>query len=201
VTANWDSARSDSYIADSGATLTKLSDNSIRASGTITDTDYYTVKARTTLTGITGVRLEAIPDSTLPHNGPGRQPLDGNFTLSEFGVGIEQKCPTPSSYPTIDWSSDSPQHQISRDGAQDVSGRTIWTLNISDGARISSTSANVPLDLPAGFVDMTSEPGDCGLFSAQSVGKMLLLAQGYLEAHARLSFWDMSTHNKLGSRL
>lgn len=45
----------------------------------------YQLRAKTQLTGITGFKLEMIPDDRLPNNGPGIAP-DGNFVLSEFIV-------------------------------------------------------------------------------------------------------------------
>src|SRR5262249_47112084 len=38
------------------------------------------------LGGITGIRLEALTDPSLPFNGPGREPLNGNFHVAEFTV-------------------------------------------------------------------------------------------------------------------
>jgi hypothetical protein len=51
----------------------------------------YTVIAETSLTGITGVRLEALKDPSLPHEGPGLQTLNGNFVLSEFEAYYEAR--------------------------------------------------------------------------------------------------------------
>jgi WD40 repeat protein/mono/diheme cytochrome c family protein len=45
----------------------------------------YQLKANTMLHGITGIKLEVLPDERLPSNGPGLAP-DGNFVLSEFVV-------------------------------------------------------------------------------------------------------------------
>ena len=45
----------------------------------------YLLKAKTDLVGITGFKLEALPDDRLPSNGPGLAP-DGNFVISEFVV-------------------------------------------------------------------------------------------------------------------
>jgi WD40 repeat protein/mono/diheme cytochrome c family protein len=45
----------------------------------------YQFKAKTPLHGITGIKLEMLPDERLPSNGPGLAP-DGNFVLSEFVV-------------------------------------------------------------------------------------------------------------------
>ncbi|HUG18431.1 MAG TPA: DUF1549 domain-containing protein [Planctomycetaceae bacterium] len=43
----------------------------------------YTVRYKTDLKGITGIRLEALSDPELPGNGPGRN-TGGNFVLTEF---------------------------------------------------------------------------------------------------------------------
>ncbi len=70
--------------AVAGTVLTVQPDGSILASGASPDRDTYTIRARSRLTGlITGVRLEALPDPSLPGNGPGRA-ANGNFSLLEF---------------------------------------------------------------------------------------------------------------------
>src|SRR5262249_38941839 len=66
------------YQSSGGSTLTKRADGSIVASGEHPGRDDYTVTARTTLTGITAVRLEVLPDASLPQGGPGRD-YYGNF--------------------------------------------------------------------------------------------------------------------------
>ncbi len=68
-----------------GATLKKLPDGSILVSGKLAATDVYTVTAKTPMVGVTAVRLEVLPDNSLPARGPGRAP-NGNFVLSEFKV-------------------------------------------------------------------------------------------------------------------
>jgi hypothetical protein len=86
------------FTSSGGATLTKQPDMSILASGTTPATDTYTVTASTALTGITGIRLEAMADPSLPHNGPGRNPSNGNFVLTEFIVdAVASPVPEPSS--------------------------------------------------------------------------------------------------------
>jgi hypothetical protein len=73
-------------VMEGPATLTKLADNSILVSGLApVDPAVFTVTYMTTLSNITGVRLEAIPDQSLPTNGPGVA-SDGNFLLTEMRV-------------------------------------------------------------------------------------------------------------------
>lgn len=90
VDANWIVLAPSSYMADNGAALTLLSDNSILASGGpgATIDTVYTITALTTLTNITGFRLEALTADSLPVNGPGRSG-NGNFELQEFQVVAE----------------------------------------------------------------------------------------------------------------
>jgi hypothetical protein len=95
VTANWTVLDPSSFTSANGATLTELGDHSILVSGALPNTDLYTITAPTTLTGITGIRLEALTDPSLPFGGPGRQPVNGNFVLSEFTIGIDA-IPEPS---------------------------------------------------------------------------------------------------------
>jgi WD40 repeat protein len=45
----------------------------------------YTLVGKTPLSNITAIKLEMLPDTRLPNNGPGTAP-DGNFVLSEFTV-------------------------------------------------------------------------------------------------------------------
>lgn len=88
VSANWTVLNVVSLSSLNGTTLTKQGDGSILASGTLPGTDTYSVKTSTSLVGITGFRLEVLSDPSLPTDGPGRQPDNGNFVLSEFSVGL-----------------------------------------------------------------------------------------------------------------
>ena len=62
--------------------LAKETDGSITSSGGKSPSDYMIV-THSTLTNITGVMLETLPDEKLPRFGPGRA-SDGNFVLSEI---------------------------------------------------------------------------------------------------------------------
>jgi len=71
-----------------GATLTKLDDGSVLATGKNPNFDSYTFTARTDLIGITAVRLEALADKSLVKGGPGRAG-NGNIGLGDFRVLAE----------------------------------------------------------------------------------------------------------------
>jgi hypothetical protein len=69
--------------SERGANLTLQGDDSILASGNNASGDLYTISAVAPLDRIAAIRLEALPDPSLPNKGPGRHP-SGNFQLSAF---------------------------------------------------------------------------------------------------------------------
>ncbi|HVX14589.1 MAG TPA: DUF1549 and DUF1553 domain-containing protein [Pirellulales bacterium] len=72
-----------SVASAGGATLTRQPDSSILVSGGKPPADTYNFTAQTDLNVITGVRIELLPDDSLPAKGPGRAP-NGNLVLNEF---------------------------------------------------------------------------------------------------------------------
>jgi len=78
------------FLSAGGATLSKLEDKSILVSGVNPENDTYTIVAHTDLKGITGVRLQVLPHSALPNNGPGRG-SKGGFALTQFAAHVAPK--------------------------------------------------------------------------------------------------------------
>jgi hypothetical protein len=85
VTAAWEALHPISATATGGITLSVLSDQSILASGATPTETVYTIVADAPFGAITGFRLEAMEDDSLPDSGPGRY-SNGNFVLTEFEV-------------------------------------------------------------------------------------------------------------------
>ncbi len=81
-----------------GATLTKLPDGSILASGTNPQFDLYTFVVPTDLTKITALRVEALSDPSLVKGGPGRA-ANGNFDLTDVRLTIAPKKPSEGASP------------------------------------------------------------------------------------------------------
>jgi hypothetical protein len=69
------------------AILTVLDDGSILVSGAVPEKDTYTLTLTATLQDVTGVRLEVLPDDSLPARGPGRAG-NGNFVLHELELAV-----------------------------------------------------------------------------------------------------------------
>ena len=91
-----------------GDTFRVLEDRSIVVSGKA-DKGSYEFSFETSLSGITGFRLEALPDESLPGKGPGLA-ANGNFVLTEFeavqsgGASDEAEIPIALSRAVSDFS-------------------------------------------------------------------------------------------------
>lgn len=87
--AEWTVLEPVEFKSQVGATFKKLEDHSLVVSGA-NGKDTYTVTGNTDLHGITAIRVEALPDASLPAGGPGRAP-NGNFVLSELKLTVAPK--------------------------------------------------------------------------------------------------------------
>jgi hypothetical protein len=90
VNANWIVLKNPIVHGPAGMTFTTLSDSSVLAGGTTAGQGIYTVTYATPVSGITGIRLEALEDPSLPGgNGPGLFERNGNFLLNEITLKAE----------------------------------------------------------------------------------------------------------------
>ena len=107
-----------------GASLDKLPDGSQLAGGKNQADDEYKLTARSPLTKIRSVRLEALTHESLPNRGPGRAG-NGNFVLSEFwfrtGDGRELRFTRANA--------DHSQKDYDVSGSIDGSTKTGWAVN------------------------------------------------------------------------
>jgi hypothetical protein len=94
-TLSWTVLEPTHWTSENNVTLTKLDDLSLLAGGDNPELDAYEVTYRAPAGRITGLRLEALPDASLPQHGPGRGYLkeDGTFLLSEISVTARQTSP------------------------------------------------------------------------------------------------------------
>ena len=75
------------FTSAGGAAHKKLADGSVLLVDDPPDKDTYTLTVHTRLTGITGFKLEALTDPSLPGDGPGRGDKERpNFILNRFTV-------------------------------------------------------------------------------------------------------------------
>ncbi|WP_339908081.1 PSD1 and planctomycete cytochrome C domain-containing protein [Symmachiella dynata] len=71
-----------------GTTFQSLPDGTLLAGGDSPETETYTITTQTSLRNVSAVRLEVIPDPTLPEAGSGRGE-GGNFVLSQFALKVD----------------------------------------------------------------------------------------------------------------
>ena len=79
---NWTTLTPETMASTGEAMLKWLDDGSILVSGENPATDAYTLTIPNPPANITAIRLEALPDDSLPAKGPGRA-SNGNFVLTE----------------------------------------------------------------------------------------------------------------------
>jgi hypothetical protein len=135
-----------------GASLSRQGDGSLLVSGPNNGPETYTMTATTKLKNITGIRLEVLPDPSLPGQGPGRA-KNGNFVLNEFQVsagpqGDEAKPkPVPLQNPAATFS----QQGYAVAGAIDNNPATGWAVSPQFGRRhVAVFEAKRPINFPNG---------------------------------------------------
>jgi hypothetical protein len=149
----WTVLEPTSVTSAGGASLTKKSDGSILASGKNPSTDLYTVLADTNMAGITGIRLEVLPDPSLGGNGPGRAP-NGNFVLNEFQV-MAWPIGDPAKAKAVtlhNAKADFSQENYAVAGAIDGKLETGWAVVPQLGMRhVAVFETKEPLNIPNGM--------------------------------------------------
>ena len=86
----WTALAPTAAISGGGATLTVQKDGAVLAGGKTVSPDTYTVHTDTALQGLTALRIEALPDDTLPGCGPGRA-VNGNYCLAGLRVQVHPR--------------------------------------------------------------------------------------------------------------
>jgi tetratricopeptide (TPR) repeat protein len=132
-TTEWIVATVESAQSVNGATLSKLADGSILASGHNPDQDTFTVRLQTDLSQAEAIRLEPLPDDSLPNRDSGRS---SNFNLTGITVHREPIAADGSGQPIqiqsawVDYSDrDSGGARDGADGIIDSSDQTHWSVH------------------------------------------------------------------------
>jgi len=86
--AKWKPLKPAKVASANKSKLAVQADGSVLASGKAPDKDTYTVTVTNALKAVTGLRIEALPDASLPARGPGRG-ANGNFVLNEVVARVQ----------------------------------------------------------------------------------------------------------------
>ena len=123
------------FEATSGAAMTPHADgdDSILITGDQAINDSYFIEVRSELERISGMRIEALPDGTLPQGGPGR--TSRNFAVSEIAVlaapasGPDELKPVALRLPSATHA----QRNLTVERAIDGNEKTFWAVSERDG--------------------------------------------------------------------
>ena len=127
-TGAWQVLAPAASVSSAGTTLTSQPDGSLLASGARPEEDVYTITGPVTLPAVTAVRLEVLPDDSLPARGPGRA-VNGNLHLSELSVQIlEPGATAPRSLSLKNPASDFDQSGWTIKHAADGDKKTAWGI-------------------------------------------------------------------------
>jgi mono/diheme cytochrome c family protein len=132
--STWTPLAISSATATDGVVLAPQADGSVLASGENPAMTTYTVVAETRLAGITGVRLEALLDPSLPKGGPGRDAY-GHFRITGIRVDaapLAQGTAAAVRFTTLKVDDSAggfkPEEVLSRDSTPRRAG-TGWSIN------------------------------------------------------------------------
>ena len=138
-------------VSTGGATLKRLSDQSVLATGTRPERDTYVLTAPLPPRTITAIRLEVLPDDSLPQKGPGRAD-NGNLHLTEFQVQLFEPGATQArelvlTEPSADFNQTDWTIAHTLDGQE----KTAWGIHPQVGrAHQAAFRLKEPLYTPAG---------------------------------------------------
>ncbi|MGH7135577.1 MAG: DUF1553 domain-containing protein, partial [Pirellulales bacterium] len=115
------------FRSEGGATLTKLEDKSLLASGNNPARERYTLTAPVGLPEVTALRLEALPDESLTAKGPGRS-SNGNIVLTGVQVAVSGPEDSQQAIRIKEASADFSQPQYGIELAIDAKSDTGWGI-------------------------------------------------------------------------
>jgi hypothetical protein len=132
-----------------GATLTVQDDGSILASGKNPKFDVYTITAKTKMTNINAIRLEALAHPSMVKGGPGRA-ANGNFALSDFSAVLTSELgdSPPRKLQFKNARATFEQKGLPIKAAIDADPKSAWAIDPQFG---KDHAATFELDAPAGF--------------------------------------------------
>ena len=96
----WHTLAPATVASEGKATLKVLDDGSVLAAGPSADKDVHTLEIDTDLERITGLRLEALRDDSLPAGGPGRA-ANGNFVLQSVAAEATSRADLARAKPLV----------------------------------------------------------------------------------------------------
>ena len=146
----------------------------IASAGNHAPEDVYDISAVAELDHVALIRLEALPDPSLPKNGPGRHP-SGNFQLSALRLsqgskdGATEPIALPLESPIARFDYKAPDADVA--GTVHESLKKVWHVWAGVGLDRSTASAAVHLLCPGGRGYNAARPGQSASGHNSGVGR------------------------------
>ena len=174
----WHQLSVESVESTGGAKFKQLEDGSLLVTGPKPEKDTYTIRLTTEVQDITGLRLEALTDESLPGKGPGRGSAERpNFVLYSVDVAVlptgsdEKPKPLVLKNPRADFS----QTNWNVDGLIDSDPKTGWAINPQFGKPHWATFETAdPIGFEQGTTFVISLPQHYG--GARTLGRFRIQA-------------------------
>jgi hypothetical protein len=133
-----------------GTQLVAQADGSFLSKGSVPNQENFEFVAEAPQRPLTGLRLEALVDPSLPKTGPGRAP-SGNFQLSRVRVELENPDGTRREWPLSKAAADFEQNSQTLSAASALTGKKGWSIGGKEKQphSVAFTLAE-PLTPPAG---------------------------------------------------
>ena len=156
---SWVPLTASKAAATNAVVLTPQPDGSLLASGPNPALTSYTITAETPLQGITGIRLEAMPDPSLPRGGPGRDAY-GHFRVTGLAVTVAPVSGAPQTATRLQFRTVKVDDSAAPFEAAELLGpkpasydrkRGFWAINAMRDAERAPRHAVLAADAPFGF--------------------------------------------------
>jgi mono/diheme cytochrome c family protein len=146
-----------------GARLSAQPDGAFLASGENARDETYVIEGLATGPVVAAVRIEALPDPSLPRGGPGRDAY-GNAIVSEVRVEVDER--------PVEWS------RVLTDDGRAGTGKTLWTFDASrDETRVARQLVLIAKTPASGSRVRVTIRQDSE-FNGQALGRFRITATG-----------------------
>lgn len=164
---SWTALNVESAVSTGGAKLERQSDGSLLATGANPDKDTYTIQGQFDLRGVTGFRLETLPDPSLVNKGPGRSD-NGNYVLNSLILKVNGR-PVALSNPVADYS----QPDFNVRGAVDADPNSGWAVNMGAG-KPHELVAEIPPQSATGLSKVEVVLEQQSIYRQHTIGRLRL---------------------------
>ncbi|MDZ4684871.1 MAG: PSD1 and planctomycete cytochrome C domain-containing protein [Planctomycetaceae bacterium] len=125
--AGWETLSPTEVRVEGDSQLLRQEDGSYKVDGKVAAKETYVATIDTELRNVTGLRLEALADDSLPSKGPGSAP-NGNFVLTEFKVLVPKADGKPDAVKLTKSVADHAQDKFAVAAAVDGKNDTGWAV-------------------------------------------------------------------------